>query len=247
MVNPVMKPFGSKFNGPGILFRKSKREDIGADIDKVLFRLQWSIHILVSKQDRVPRFAWFSSRTIEGVQIVYDHDKMGCIVRRPKTGARQGFAPIRDPSHHGRLSLEELPRHAQPVLRIRIIRVGMVNIKRTILFCRPQRDQTLSVAVNTAAHRTGSPVCGPKPGKEPPQLIDRAVLIAIHAEAAVPTAIRALPQRHGLRVPTAAAGLARMAFILDFQHVPSQETLVAEHLHETIQPPIVVDTARCRL
>ena len=82
----------------------------------------------------------------------------------------------------------------------------------------------------------------PKPGKEPPQLIDRAVLIAIHAEATVPTAIRALPERHGLHVPTTAAGLARIAFILDFQHFPSQEALILEHLDKAIEPPIVVDT-----
>jgi hypothetical protein len=71
-------------------------------------------------------------------------------------------------------------------------------------------------------------------------LIDRAVLIAIHHQAAVPTAIRALPQRHGLLVPTPTAGLARRAFILDFQDFPSQETFVREHLHETIESPIVV-------
>ena len=53
----------------------------------------------------------------------------------------------------------------------------------------------------------------PQPGKEPLSDVDRAVLIAIHHEATIPTAIRALPQRHGLRVPTAATGLARMAFI----------------------------------
>ena len=80
----------------------------------------------------------------------------------------------------------------------------------------------------------------PQPGKEPPQLIDRTVLIAIHHQAAVPTAIRALPQRHGPDVPTAAAGLARIALIDDFQHFPSQETLVGEHLHEVIESPIVV-------
>jgi hypothetical protein len=71
-------------------------------------------------------------------------------------------------------------------------------------------------------------------------LIDRAVFVAIHHQATVPTAIRALPQRHGLLVPTPTAGLARMAFILDFQHFPSEETFVGEHLHKAIQPPIVV-------
>src|ERR1051326_5124714 len=69
------------------------------------------------------------------------------------------------------------------------------------------------IAVNTSAHRTGSPVCGTQPGKEPLAYVDRAVLIAVQHEAAVPTAIRALPERHGLLVPTAAAGLARLAFI----------------------------------
>ena len=97
--------------------------------------------------------------------------------------------------------------------------------------------------MNTAAHRTGSPMCGHQPGKEPPQLIDRAVLVAIHHQAAVPTAIRALPERHGLRVPAPAAGLARMAFILDFQHFPSENTLVGEHLDKLVQTPIVVHAA----
>ena len=83
----------------------------------------------------------------------------------------------------------------------------------SLLYCLLQRGSTLTVAVNTTAHRTGSPVCGPQPGKEPLSDIDRAILIAIHDEAAVPTAIRALPQRHGLFAPTPAAGLARMAFI----------------------------------
>ena len=97
--------------------------------------------------------------------------------------------------------------------------------------------------MNTAAHRTGSPVCGREPGKEPLSNVDRAVLIAIHEEPTVPATIRALPQRHGLLVPTAAAGLARFAFIDDCQDFPSQETFVGEHLHKAVEAPIVVDTA----
>src|SRR5215472_14984643 len=74
----------------------------------------------------------------------------------------------------------------------------------------------------------------PKPGKEPLSDVDCAVRITIQHEPTIPTAIRALLERHGLFVPTAATGLARRAFIDDFQCLPSQETLVSEHLHETI-------------
>jgi hypothetical protein len=86
-------------------------------------------------------------------------------------------------------------------------------------------------------------VCGREPGKQPPQLIDRAALVAIYDEATVLTAIRALPERHGLGVPAAATGLARIAFIDDFQGFPSEETFVLQHLHEAIEPLIVEDAA----
>ena len=95
--------------------------------------------------------------------------------------------------------------------------------------------------MNTTAHRTGSPVCGREPGKEPLAEVDRAVLIAVHLEPTGPTAIRALPQRHGLPVPTPATGLARLAFIEDYQDFPSQDAFVGKHLHEAREPPIVID------
>src|ERR1044071_6555237 len=96
------------------------------------------------------------------------------------------------------------------------------------------------IAVKTSAHRTGSPVCGHQPGKEPLADIDRTVLITVHHEPTIPTAIRALSKRHGLLATTATTGLARMAFIYDFQDFPSQEAFVSEHLDKAIQPPVVV-------
>jgi hypothetical protein len=83
----------------------------------------------------------------------------------------------------------------------------------------------------------------PKPGKEPLSDVDRAVLIAVHHQPTVPTTIRALVKWHVLLLPTVAAGLARIAFIKEFQHFPSEVTFVLEHLHEGIQAPIVVDAA----
>ena len=59
--------------------------------------------------------------------------------------------------------------------------------------------------------------------------------------ATIPTAIRPLPERHGLLVPTAATGLARIALIYLDQFFPSQDAFVAEHLHKAIEAPIVVD------
>src|SRR5439155_4297291 len=78
----------------------------------------------------------------------------------------------------------------------------------------------------------------PRPGKEPLVDVDRAVLIAIHHQAAVLTAIRPLPQRH---VPLALAHMAhpgRIAFVSDMQFFPKAQTLVLKHLHKAIETPI---------
>src|SRR6266700_828627 len=83
----------------------------------------------------------------------------------------------------------------------------------------------------------------PQPGKEPLGDVDRAVLIAIHHQAAVLTAIRPYPQRH---VFLALADMARpggIAFINDMEFFPKAQTLVDKHLHKAIETPIIIHHA----
>src|SRR6266851_3378167 len=80
----------------------------------------------------------------------------------------------------------------------------------------------------------------PRPGKEPLVDVDRAVLITVHHQAAVLTAIRSLPQRHVLLVLTDMARLGRIALINDREFFPVMQTLVGKHLHKAIQTPIIV-------
>ena len=76
----------------------------------------------------------------------------------------------------------------------------------------------------------------PQPGKEPLEDVDRAVLIAIHHQAAVLTAIHPLPQGHGLHLPTLATRFGRIAFIDDMQFFPSVQTLLWSA--EGLLPPL---------
>lgn len=72
-----------------------------------------------------------------------------------------------------------------------------------ILSCG-ENDRTL--------HR--DPLCvWPKPGKEPPQDIDRAVFVTIPDEPTILATIGPLPERHGLEMPTATALFGCVALI----------------------------------
>src|SRR5215469_7052592 len=72
----------------------------------------------------------------------------------------------------------------------------------------------------------------PKPGKEPRELIDRAILVAIHHESAFLATIRPLPERHLLDVSTSAAYFGRVALIYKVEILPEQLAFAGEHLNE---------------
>src|SRR5690242_20345145 len=83
-------------------------------------------------------------------------------------------------------------------------------------------------------------VCGPQPGKEPLVDVDRAVVVAIHHQATVLTAIRALPQRHVLLVLADMARFGGMAFADDKEFFPNMQTLIGKYLHKAIETPIII-------
>jgi len=91
------------------------------------------------------------------------------------------------------------------------------------------------------AHRTLLRSVWPQPGKEPLVDVDRAVLIAIHHQAAVRTAIRAHPQRHVLLTFADMARSGRIALTDYRTFFPKAQTLVNKHLHKAVETPIVVD------
>ena len=71
----------------------------------------------------------------------------------------------------------------------------------------------------------------PRPGKEPLIDVDRAVVVTVHHQAAVLTAIRAHPQRHVLLVVADMARFGGIAFAYYNQFFPNMQTLVSKHLH----------------
>ena len=79
----------------------------------------------------------------------------------------------------------------------------------------------------------------PAPGKDPRENVDRAIVVTVHHESTVRTAIRTFPERHGLQITAAATGFRRVAFILYNQFFPVQLAFVGEHLGERVQAPIV--------
>ena len=83
----------------------------------------------------------------------------------------------------------------------------------------------------------------PWPGKEPLVDVDRAVLVAIHHQAAVLTAIRPDPQGHIFFAFADMTGLRRLAFAYYKQFFPNMQTLIGQHLHKAVETPIVVDHA----
>ena len=70
----------------------------------------------------------------------------------------------------------------------------------------------------------------PQPSEEPPVDVDRAVLITIHHQTAVRTAIRADPQWHVFFSLADMAGLRRIALIYYIEFFPNVQTLVSKHL-----------------
>ncbi len=84
-----------------------------------------------------------------------------------------------------------------------------------------------------------------RPRNEPLVDVDRAVLVAIHHQAAVLilTAIRPLPQWHVLLVLTGMAHPGCIAFAYYIEFFPVMQTLVFEHLHKAVEPPIIIHQA----
>ncbi len=83
------------------------------------------------------------------------------------------------------------------------------------------------------------------PRKEPLVDVDRAVLVAIHHQAAVLilAAIRPFPERHVLHVFARAAHPGGIALAYYIQFFPKAQTLVGQHLHKAIETPIIIDHA----
>ncbi len=97
-----------------------------------------------------------------------------------------------------------------------------------------------------AAHRTqvASRVWR-KPRNEPLVDVERAVLVAIHHQAAVPVlaAIRPLPQWHVLLVFAGMTHPGGIALINYREFFPKTQTLVFEHLHKAVETPVIIDHA----
>ena len=79
--------------------------------------------------------------------------------------------------------------------------------------------------------------------KEPLEDVDRAVLVTIHHQAAVRTAIRAEPQRHVFHTLADMTRLGGTAFADDIQFFPKAQTLVVKHLHKAVETPIIIHHA----
>src|SRR5579859_2501266 len=85
------------------------------------------------------------------------------------------------------------------------------------------------------------PLCvWPRPGEEPLGDVDRAVLVRVHHQAAVLTAIRAYPERHVFFVLTDMTCFGGSAFADNIQFFPKAQTLVLQHLHKAVETPIIV-------
>jgi hypothetical protein len=82
----------------------------------------------------------------------------------------------------------------------------------------------------------------PKPGKEPLVDVDRAVLVAVHHQAAVLilAAIHPFPQGHVLLALADVTCLRRIVLIYYREFFPKAQTLVGQHLHKAIEPPIII-------
>jgi len=84
-----------------------------------------------------------------------------------------------------------------------------------------------------------------RPRNEPLVEVDRAVLVAVHHQATVLmlAAIRPFPQWHVLFVLAGMTHLRRIVFVDDMQLFPKAQTLVREHLHKAVEPPIIIHQA----
>ncbi len=83
----------------------------------------------------------------------------------------------------------------------------------------------------------------PSPGNEPLVDVNRTVVVTVHHQAAVLTAIRSLPQWHGLLLLTAMTLLGGIAFTYKIQFFPKQQTLVGKHLHKAVESLIIIHHA----
>ncbi len=110
-----------------------------------------------------------------------------------------------------------------------------------------ESSRPLRRPLSLTAHRTLQESVWPRPGKEPLVDVDRAVLVAIHQQAAVLTAIRALPERHVSLVLADMAHPGRIALIFYEEFFPKAQTLVGKHLHKAVETPIIIYHAVAQL
>ena len=79
--------------------------------------------------------------------------------------------------------------------------------------CLPEYNTIVDCGENVRTPHRDPLRVWPKPGKEPREDIDRAILVAIHHESTVQAMIRPFPQGHVLQVTTATTHLGRVALI----------------------------------
>ena len=82
-----------------------------------------------------------------------------------------------------------------------------------------------------------------EPRNEPFIEVVGGVFVSLHHQPTVRASIRALPQRHRLQALAAVAYLARIALVNNVHVFPEALTFVCQHLHKTVDPPIIVDQA----
>ncbi len=80
----------------------------------------------------------------------------------------------------------------------------------------------------------------PKPGNEPLVDVNRAILVAVHYQAAVLTTIRPRPKRHVLLVFTDVTCPGCITFVNDKELFPKAQAPVRKHLHKAVASPIII-------
>ena len=113
--------------------------------------------------------------------------------------------------------------------------------------CYTTRTQAFLVKatlhLSHAAHRTSDHWrVWRRPRNEPLVEVDRAVLVAVHRQAAVLifATIRSLPQWHVLLMLAGMTHPGRIALVYYRECFPKAQTLVFEYLHKAVEPPIII-------
>ena len=80
----------------------------------------------------------------------------------------------------------------------------------------------------------------PRPGKEPLVDVDRAIVVTVHHQAAVLTAIRPLPERHVSLAFADMTHSGRITFAYYKEFFPKAQTLILKHLLKAEETPTML-------